>query len=170
MPRKGLRLVTVGLIMLFIGFMLSLYLVVPRYSPMIESKVYTVELKDGEVSYLSELMNFSNEHGAVWGNVTVTSSINSTLYISLTHINGTKITIIVILGSNLTKKVDLAGHIIEDAFVVPESNGTLKYNFELFYREDVPLAMVVIVMVLIIVGATLGLRGLTLIILESGGV
>lgn len=165
MLRKGLKYVIIGLLLLSIGFALSLYLTIPRYSSIFKSKIYTADLKGDETFYLSELMNFSVEHGTVWGNLTVTSSINATLYISLTYPNGTKRTIIEILMPTLTTKVDLIGCIIEDAFVVPEGNGTFKYSFELFHMEVVPLSGVMITVALIIVGATLGLRGLTLIIL-----
>lgn len=167
MLRKGLRFVVIGLIMLAIGFMLSLYLTVPRYSSIFKSEVFTVYLEGGEKAYLFELMNFSVEFGAVWGYVTATSSINATLYIFLTYPNGTKEIIIDSLTANLAKQVQLLGCIIEEAFVTSKNSGVLEYYFELCHREEPPIGVVLIALMLVIIGSVFGLRGLTLIFSEA---
>lgn len=170
MSRRGLRYVTIGLIILVIGFALSLYLTIPRYSAIFKSEVYAVNLKNNEVAYLFELIDYSVKHGSVWGNVTITSSTNTTLHISLIYPNGTKAIVTDTLMPSLTKRIYLTGCIIEEARVIAENGGMLKYDFELFYREDAPLSVLMMTIALIIIGLALGLKGLASIFLEAEGV
>ncbi|MCS7139643.1 MAG: hypothetical protein N3F04_07175 [Candidatus Nezhaarchaeota archaeon] len=167
MIKRGSKHVAMSLVMLTIGFVLSLYLTIPKYSPLFESTTYTLSLKAAEETYLLDLINFSAEHGALWGNITLNPSVKATIHLSLSHLNGSKSIMIVNLTPESTNNIHLTGCIIEEAFVVPEDDGVLKYNFKVLYREEASLSLIAIAVALIVVGSALGYRGVMLILSES---